>query len=110
MINFIIADTKKLNFTIKYKESTQPVDLSAATVKVMIKKLLTDADDDAIIIKEFINPSSNIILCEFSSDDTKLLIENPFNYHIALKIFFDSGVEYTAFQDILIPIKGVFDE
>jgi hypothetical protein len=107
MINVIIADTKQLTFTIT-DSAGEPIDMSAATVKFMVKKSMSDDDLEALILKSIINPSSNIVLIELTSDDTLLLSAD--DYYCALKIFFDSGVKSTVYTNTLRATKGVFDE
>lgn len=106
-INVIIGDTKQLVFTVVDGDGVA-VDLSASTVKFMVKKSKVDDDDDAVLVKEFVNPSTNIVICELSATDTLLFKEET--YYCALKVFYDSGVRSTAYSSELRATKGVFDE
>jgi hypothetical protein len=98
------------NFTlgpIKHCDGS-PIDLSAATVKMIIKKDVSDDDSAAVITKESIHPESNIVLFSLSADETAVVPLGEF--YIAFKIFWDNGIEREIFNDLLICEKGVFNE
>jgi len=106
MIKLIIADTLNLSFAVINNTDQSPADLSTVTARLMIKKSLTDKIPK--VTKELIHPVSNILNFEVTADETATLAAGQYN--IGLKLYYDSGVEITQWQDLLVAEKGVFDE
>lgn len=88
--------------------NNSPVDLSAATVRMMIKKDIKDDDEQAVITKEVINPESSDVMFQLSAEETAAI--QPGEYMVGVKIFFDSGPRFEVGKDSLLVEKGVFDE
>jgi len=85
----------------------QQVDLSYVTAKIMVKKSAYDADKKAVIAKEIVHPTSNLLYFELEPKDTANLAAGK--YCLALKLFYDNGPEVLLREDMLLVQKGVFD-
>ena len=84
------------------------VDLSEATVKMMIKRDINDRDDMAVLAKEIINPDSNIVLFNLTADETLTIPEGQ--YIMGVKIFFNDHIQREIFSDLITIERGVFNE
>lgn len=108
IIKLTTATTQGLTYSI-VREGGQGerIDLSFVTAKIMVKKSAYDPDSKALIIKEIVHPSSNLLYFELTAKDTAKLSTGK--YPIALKLFYDSGAEVVLREDLLLVNKGVFD-
>lgn len=108
IIKLTTAATQGLTYSI-VREGGQgeQIDLSFVTAKIMVKKSVYDPDSKALIIKEIVHPSSNLLYFELTATDTAKLSTGK--YPIALKLFYDSGAEVVLREDLLLVNKGVFD-
>lgn len=108
IIKLTTAATQGLTYSI-VREGGQgeQIDLSFVTAKIMVKKSVYDPDSKALIIKEIVHPSSNLLYFELTAKDTAKLSTGK--YPIALKLFYDSGAEVVLREDLLLVNKGVFD-
>ena len=84
------------------------MDLSEATVRFILKRDKTDADDQALLAGEHINPTTNILQFEFSAVDTGELQEGTAIG--ALKIYRTDDKDEEVWSDEYTIEKGVFDE
>lgn len=84
------------------------MDLSEATVKFILKKEKTDADDQALLSGEYENPDTNILQYEFSAVDTGALQEGTAVG--ALKIYRTGDKDEEVWSDEYTIEKGVFNE
>ncbi|NLE06472.1 MAG: hypothetical protein GX638_16935 [Crenarchaeota archaeon] len=101
------ADAAEFSFTIKNCDGTD-ADLSTSTITFIMKKNKTDADADAVLTQDIVNPTSNIILFQFTSTQTSALALGQ--YVAALKIFKTSDLNKTIWYDDITVAKGVFSE
>jgi len=110
MLKIITGDTIGFTFSIVFAgavATTPAPDLSACTVKFMVKKSLSDADSKAAFVQEIVNPESNIVYFTMSPEDSGKL--KPGGYKAACKLFYDNGTELTIWQSDLIVTQGVFN-
>lgn len=86
----------------------EPVDLSAATVKMIIKRSITDEDSDAVVAKEVVHSDSNIIGFHLTAAETAAL--DVGDYVLGVKIVWDNGVDAQeiACEELRIT-QGVFN-
>lgn len=84
------------------------MDLSAVTVKYILKKNKTDSDAQALLSGEYVNPTTNILEFEFSAIDTAVLPEGPAIG--ALKIYRADDKDEEIWSDEYTIERGVFDE
>ena len=89
--------------------SHEPVDLSAATVKLIIKCSITDEDIDAVVQKSVSHSDSNIIGFHLSATETAAL--DVGDYILGVKIVWDNGVDAQeiACEELKIT-QGAFNE
>ncbi|MBQ8729314.1 MAG: hypothetical protein IJY77_03370 [Alphaproteobacteria bacterium] len=87
----------------------EPVDLSAATVKMIIKRSVFDEDSDAVVAKEVSHSESNIIGFHLSAAETAAM--DVGDYVLGVKIVWDNGVDAQeiACEELRIT-QGVFNE
>ena len=110
MVNIITGDSSEFTFTITYAGSVANLpapDLSACTVKFMVKKYVTDPDSKAIFLQEIVNPDTNIVHFQIPPATTAKLKEGV--YKGACKLFYDSGAQLTIWQDNITVTIGVFN-
>ena len=110
MLNIITGDSAGFTFSIVYAgmvADMTPPDLSACTVKFMVKQNVSDPDTKAIFVQSLEHPDSNIVHFEMQPTDTKKLKQGT--YVAACKLFYDNGVELTVWQDNILVTIGVFN-
>lgn len=110
MLNIITGDSAGFTFSIVYAgmvADMTPPDLSACTVKFMVKQNPTDSDSKALFVQSLVNPDSNIVHFEMAPTDTNKLREGT--YKAACKLFYNNGTEVTVWQDNIIVTAGVFN-
>lgn len=84
----------------------EPVDLSAATVKMIIKSSVDDTDEMAVFSQEIENSDSNIVLFNMSPTETRHI--DVGHYIMGIKIVWDDGTEREILRDNVTVNKGVF--
>ena len=84
-----------------------PVDLSAATVKLLIKKNITDSDNEAVITKEENHPTSNIVGFHLSSTETAVL--DVGRYVLGVRIEWGNGDAREIAREEMTITQGVFN-
>ena len=107
MQHITIHNIYKPTFELKNCDGT-PMDLSAITVRFILKQNKTDADTQALLAGEYVNPSTNILEFEFSAVDTALLPEGTAIG--ALKLYRTDDKDEEIWSDEYTIEKGVFDE
>lgn len=100
-----INNKKSFTFDISNPDDS-PVVFDDATVKFIIKKDKNDLDSTAILSGEYVKPDTNILMFEFSADQTKDLKEGV--YSCALKIFRVNAMNEEVWTDDLTIARGVF--
>lgn len=85
-----------------------PVDLSDVTIRYILKKNKTDADANALLSGEYINPDTNILQFEFSALETATLPEGTAIG--ALKAYRADNRDEELWSEEYQIEKGVFDE
>ena len=93
-------------FTLENCDGT-PVDLSAATVKFIVKKTRNTPDTDAVLSGEIVNSNTNILMFEFDATETDIA---EGSYVIGLKIFKSDDKNLEVYSDDCKVVKGVFNE
>lgn len=83
------------------------MDLSAATVKFIVKKTRNTPDSDAVLTGQFVNPDTNILMYEFDATETNIA---EGQYVMGLKIFKSDDKNEEVFSDDVKVVKGVFNE
>ena len=84
------------------------MDLSSATVKFILKRNKSDADAQALLSGEYVNPDTNILQFEFSALQTASLPEGMAVG--ALKIYRTGDKDEEVWSDEYSIEKGVFNE
>lgn len=84
------------------------VDLSGSTVKFMVKRNKDDSDSSALLAKEYVNPTTNILQFEFSADETASL--NKGQAIGALKIYRVDNKNEEVWSDEYTIEEGVFND
>lgn len=84
------------------------VDLSGSTVKFMVKRSKDDLDSSALLAKEYVNPTTNILQFEFSADETSLLAKGQAVG--ALKIYRVDNRNEEVWSDEYTIEEGVFND
>lgn len=108
IIKLTTATTQGLTYSIvRDGGQGEQIDLSAIIAKIMVKQSPYDPDYRALIEKEIVHPTSNLLYFELTATDTAKLSAGK--YAIALKLFYDSGAEVSLREDTLLVTKGVFD-
>lgn len=87
----------------------EPVDLSAATVKMIIKSSLDDPDTAAVFVQEIEHPDSNIVLFALTAAQTRAIEVGQ--YIMGIKIIWDGedGLEREIKRENVTVSKGVFN-
>ncbi|MBR2008280.1 MAG: hypothetical protein IKA01_09960 [Alistipes sp.] len=110
MLKIITGDSAGFTFSIVYAGMVADIaapDLSACTVKFMVKASLADSDYKAVFVQEIVNPDTNIVHFQLNPSDTAKLKQGT--YKAACKLFYDSGTELTVWQGDIIVAAGVFN-
>lgn len=108
IIKITTASTQGLTYSVvREGDQGDAVDLSRVTAKIMVKRSVYDADDEAVIVKEIVHPESNLLYFQIEASETESLPAGK--YPIAFKLFYDSGIELVLREDTLLISKGVFD-
>lgn len=110
MLKIITGDSAGFTFSIVYAGMVADMpapDLSACTVKFMIKASMTDSDYKAVFAQAIVNPDTNIVHFQLDPADTAKLKQGT--YKAACKLFYDSGTELTVWQGDIIVATGVFN-
>ena len=108
MNKIITGDTAGFTFSILYAgavDGREAPDLSGADVVFAIKKHLTDPDSKTIVKKIVAKPETNIVHFEVTAEETGKLSVGT--YEGCCKIYYDSGLEKTVWQDTITVTKGV---
>ena len=82
-------------------------DLSTSTVKFILKKNKTDADANALLSKEYVNPNTNILQFEFTATETGTLTAGEAIG--AVKIYRTGDKNEEVWSDEYIIEEGVFN-
>lgn len=109
MLKIITGDTAGFTFSLVYPGavSTTPApDLTAATIKFIIKKNADDPDYKAVFEQSIVKPDTNIVYFEMLPTDTAKLMAGT--YKAGCKVFYDSGLEVTVWTGDISVVKGVF--
>lgn len=108
IIKLTTATTQGLTYSIvRDGGQGEQIDLSFITAKIMVKKTPYDPDYKALLVKEIVHPTSNLLYFELTATDTAKLSAGK--YPIALKLYYDKGAEVQLREDTLLVTKGVFD-
>lgn len=86
----------------------KPVDLSAATVKMIIKQSMDTSDSDANISQSVKNPDTNIIAFNLTAAETAALL--PGEYVFGIKIVWNSGAAREIKREKIQVKQGVFND
>lgn len=86
----------------------EPVDLSAATVKMIIKSALDDPDAAAVFTQEIVHSDTNTVLFDMSPSATRAIEVG--HYIVGIKIVWDTGAEREIKRDNVTVVKGVFHD
>lgn len=84
------------------------VDLSTSTVKFILKKKKDDSDANALLSQQYVNPTTNNLLFEFSATETGVL--NAGDAIGAIKIYRANAKDEELWSDEYIIEEGVFNE
>ena len=104
-----IRKANKASFTFELTNCDgSPVDLSGATLKFIVKKKKEDEDSSAVLSSEVVNPDTNIVSFEFTSEDTAPLTEG--DYFVAIKIVRASHMDDEVWSDNLKVVREVFND
>lgn len=82
-------------------------DLSTSTVKFILKKNKTDADANALLSKEYVNPNTNILQFEFTATETGTLTAGEAIG--AVKIYRTGDKNEEVWSDEYVIEEGVFN-
>lgn len=110
MVNIITGDSAEFTFTVTYAGMVADMvapDLTACTVKFMIKKDANDPDSKALFVQSITHPDTNIVHFMMSPAETTKL--KPGVCKGACKLFYDSGTQLTVWQDNITITTGVFN-
>lgn len=110
MLKIITGDSAGFTFSIVYAGAAADMpapDLSACTVRFMVKVNPADSDYKAVFAQEIVNPDTNIVHFQMSPADTGKLKQGT--YKAACKLFYESGTELTVWQGDIIVTLGVFN-
>lgn len=83
-------------------------DLSGATVKFILKRTKDDSDSSALLSKEYVNPTTNILQFEFSAVETSYLTKGQAIG--AIKIYRDDNKNEEVWSDEYTIEEGVFND
>ena len=84
-----------------------PSDLSACTVKYILKRRKSDQDVQALLAKEYVNPNTNILQFEFTATETASLTAGEAIG--AVKIYRTGDKNEEVWSDEYIIEEGVFN-
>lgn len=110
MIKIITGDTAGFTFSIVSPgavDSTPAPDLSAASIKFMLKRSIDLSDYKAAFSQTIVHPDTNILHFEMSGEDTGALVAGT--YKAGCKIYYDDGPEHTLWEGDVMVVKGVFN-
>ena len=82
-------------------------DLSASTLKFIVKKSKEDPDGTAVLSSEVVNSSTNVVTFQFDATQTNLDIGN---YVAAIKEFKDNNLNNELWNDNIQVVKEVFND
>lgn len=95
------------SFELFENDNRTPLDCSALTIKYIVKKNRKEEDSAALLSAQFVNPDSNLLLFEFTANQTADLEEGV--YLQALKIFRENGKNEEVWADQLCVERGIFN-
>lgn len=104
IIKSTTRDTIPLRIAIGTGVATDAI-LATSTLRVMLKKKITDPDFKALFTWETINPTTRDFLVEIPPTAT---IEAG-RYVVALKIWYQEGQTYTLWTSPVVVTQGVFN-
>ena len=84
------------------------MDLSICTVKFILKRNREDEDSSALLSKEYVNPTTNMLQFEFTAEDTVRLSKG--NAVGAVKIYRTDGRNEEVWSDEYVIKEGVFND
>lgn len=109
MLKMIISSGWGHKFSFFEADRSTPMDLSARTVKVVVKKNKDDADESSVLpIKTYQNINVNYIVPTYTAAETHDLKEG--NYYFGIKIYTVDGLDRELYNDVLTVSKGVFND
>ena len=104
-----IRKANKASFTFELTNCDgSAVDLSASTLKFIVKKNKSDDDSLAILSSQIVNSDTNIVSFEFTAEQTAVLTEG--NYFIAIKIVKADHMDDEVWNDNLKVVREVFND
>lgn len=107
MIYLVQGNTETLTCGPIESADREPVDLSAATVKIIIKRNVDDADNTAVFAQSVAHPESNTVAFILNAANTRAI--DPGQYVLGIKIVWDDGTEREIKRDNVMVSKGVFN-
>lgn len=111
MLKIITGDTAGFTFSLVYPGAVADKgtpDLSNTTVKFILKKSINDPDSKAVFTQEIKNPETNKVYFEIPPETTGVLKAGT--YKAGCKLYYEGGLEITAWSDDILVVKGVFDD
>ena len=101
------ANYATFTFEITLADGT-PDDFSEASLKFIVKKNKTDADESAVLLDVINFPDTNIVSFQFDADQTSGLEEGV--YYSALKVFKANSLNYEIWSDKLTVKRETFND
>lgn len=86
----------------------KPVDLSAATVKMIIKQNMETPDDEAVFAQDIVHPNSDTLAFLMSAAESASI--EPGDYIVGVKIVWDDGTAREIARDKVVVSQGVFND
>ena len=108
MLHMTIGSAWGRKFSFYKADRRTELDLSDKTVKVLIKKEKTDADEDAILpVLTFENTEGNSIIPQWTATQTANLKEGV--YYIGIKLYTLDDLDRELYNNTIEVKRGIFN-
>lgn len=108
MLHLTIGSAWGRKFSFFKADRRTELNLYNKTIKVLVKKEKTDADEDAILpVLTFEDVDSNYIVPQWTATQTASLKEGV--YYFGIKIYTTDDLDREVYNDIIEVKKGVFN-